>query len=135
MVFLRPLDNGDSSSLERSVRITFPDVGAVAVNPLGHLFAGAGGSVFDSTSDGDSWNDVSFELPGGNVSALTIDPAGYAYAGTARSCASPGLPGRRPPLALLFPSGRRVDAGRRDVRAEAQGCRDMTAAASEPTSA
>ena len=45
------------------------DVNSVVINPLGQIFAGAGGGVFRSMNDADQWSDVISGLlpPGGNV--------------------------------------------------------------------
>jgi hypothetical protein len=47
-------------------------VNSVVINPIGHIFAGAVGTVFRSMNDADQWTDVSSGLlpPGGNVWAV-----------------------------------------------------------------
>jgi photosystem II stability/assembly factor-like uncharacterized protein len=80
----RSTDNGDTWT-EQNNGFTAFDVNTVAINSLGHIFAGAAGGAFRSTNDGDNWSDISSGLlpPGGNVWALAIDSGGYAFAGTA----------------------------------------------------
>jgi len=60
-------------------------VNAVAINSAGYIFAGVAAGIFRSTSDGDSWIDISGGVipPGGNVWALAIGSGGYTFAGTA----------------------------------------------------
>ena len=80
----RSTDNGDSW-MEQDSGVTTSDINAVVSNSRSHIFAGTAGGTFRSTNDGDTWNDVSSGLipPGGNVWALAIDSANYAFAGTA----------------------------------------------------
>ena len=62
----RSTDDGDTWT-EQNNHFTALDVNSVAINFLGHIFAGAAGGVFRSTNDGDRWTDVSGGLlpPGG----------------------------------------------------------------------
>jgi photosystem II stability/assembly factor-like uncharacterized protein len=99
----RSTDNGDTWT-EQNNGFTALDVNTVAINSLGHIFAGAAGGAFRSTNDGDNWSDISSGLlpPGGNVWALAIDTGGYALAGTAgggvfRSAQSTTEPRPTPP--------------------------------------
>jgi ligand-binding sensor domain-containing protein len=60
-------------------------VNSLAINLLGHIFAGTAGGVFRSTNDGDFWVEASNGLlpPDGNVWTLAIDSRGFLFAGTA----------------------------------------------------
>ena len=104
----RSTDNGDTWT-EQNNGFTAFDVNTVAINSLGHIFAGAAGGAFRSTNDGDNWSDISSGLlpPGGNVWALAIDSGGYAFAGTAGGgvfrSEQPTTPG-----IMLNAAGRRV---------------------------
>ena len=80
----RSTDNGDSWTEQNNGFNAF-DANAVTFNSHGDVFASAAGGVFRSTNDGDTWTDVGTGLipVGGNVWALAMDSANYAYAGTA----------------------------------------------------
>lgn len=83
----RSTDNGDTWTEQNSGFTAF-EVNSLAINSMGHIFAGAAGGVFRSINDGDQWSDVSSGLlpPGGNVWAVAINrtaSGGFAYAGTA----------------------------------------------------
>jgi hypothetical protein len=80
----RSIDNGETGT-EQNNGFTAVDVNALAINSSGHVFAAANGGAFQSTTDGESWTDISGGLIplGGAVSAVAIDAQSHALAGTA----------------------------------------------------
>jgi hypothetical protein len=83
----RSTDNGDTWT-EQNAGFTALDVNSMAINAIGHIYAGATGGGFRSMNDATQWSNVSTGLlpPGGNVWAVAtraIASGGFAYAGTA----------------------------------------------------
>jgi len=75
------MDNGGSWTL---TGVTNYDVGTLAINVNGHIFAGANqGGVFRSTNNGGSWTQVNTGITGNlQVFALAINASGHIFAGT-----------------------------------------------------
>ncbi len=76
----RSTDNGETWT---QVGLTSTNVSALAINSMGHIFAGAWsdtGGVFRSTDNGDTWVNVgSISKP---IRSLAINSSGHIFAGT-----------------------------------------------------
>ncbi|MFQ5630520.1 MAG: FlgD immunoglobulin-like domain containing protein, partial [bacterium] len=58
------------------------NVFSLAINQLGHVFAGTKSGVFRSTNSGDSWQKMATGLPDTSVRALGVNRDGHVFAGT-----------------------------------------------------
>jgi Leucine-rich repeat (LRR) protein len=75
-------DNGDSWT-QVNEGITNNTIEALAMNSLGHLYAGTGDGIFRSTNEGASWLRVSSGLANTYTYSLAANSFGYIFAGTA----------------------------------------------------
>ena len=57
-------------------------VSSLAMNSMGHIFAGGYKRVFCSTNNGDEWLEISNGMPNGNVQILAINSMDHIFAGT-----------------------------------------------------
>ena len=77
----RSTDDGNTWTLTDTLLGTY--VKAISNNSDGQAFAAMyGGGVFWSTNSGDIWIALNSGLTDSDVSALTVDPAGYIFVGT-----------------------------------------------------
>ena len=85
----RSTDDGQSWTLGNQGLPAPPSVGALAIGPQGHLFAGTGiyseapgSGIFRSTDNGDSWTFISPELADMTIASLAVRDDGVLFAGT-----------------------------------------------------
>ncbi|MGC1322845.1 MAG: hypothetical protein WA849_11735 [Candidatus Udaeobacter sp.] len=62
--------------------LTATNVWALAISPVGHIFAGTFGGVFRSTDNGDHWIAVNNGLEFPFVISLAVNADGDIFAGT-----------------------------------------------------
>ena len=80
-ILFRSSDNGDTW-LEYSP-LPFGVISGICVTPDGGIYLGSQGGVHRTTNDGKSWVDINQGLTNMDVRALTINPDGYLFVGSA----------------------------------------------------
>jgi hypothetical protein len=79
---VRSSDNGTSWT-RLVVDSSYSPLSNITFVPHALAYATAGGGVYRSTDDGETWQDISSNLPHRNVRSLAFSPTGYLFAGTA----------------------------------------------------
>ncbi|MBI3005476.1 MAG: T9SS type A sorting domain-containing protein [Ignavibacteriales bacterium] len=78
----RSTDNGDNWA-QVNIRLTDPPVGTLAINSIGHIFAGTwSAGVYRSTNNGESWDSINAGLTNRYVREVVISSSDHIFAGT-----------------------------------------------------